>query len=75
MKTTTHDLSDFAIKALDQMLGDDHFLAKTAFLGFTPEQMNEQHGQSGKTRSEILKGYEGHAALCAAAISWIKERR
>ena len=66
---TTH--KDLAINALRQMKGDDTARARAAFRGLTPEQMQQQHGQSGRTRAEILREYEEHDAKIDAAISWV----
>ena len=60
-----------AIRALEKMKGDDTCRAERAFRGFSPGQMNQQHGQSGKTRAEILDGYRAHDAKIDAAIAWI----
>lgn len=37
---------------------DDLHRARAAFRGLTPEQMRERHGESGRSRSSILRGYE-----------------
>ncbi len=60
-----------AIRALEQMKGDDLYRARWAFRGLTDEQMKEQYGQSGKTRAEILKEYEVHDARVNQAIAWV----
>jgi hypothetical protein len=63
---------DLAIRALQAAKGDDLLRARHAFKGFTPEQMEEQHGQSGKTRREILNEYQAHADKHDSAIAWLK---
>ena len=60
-----------AIKALEQMRGDDLYRARSAFRNCTPKEMGEQYGQSGKTRAEMLAGYEAHDAKVSAAIDWV----
>lgn len=62
------------LKALDQMRGDDLYRARSEFAEFTPAQMNEQHGQSGKTRAQILEEYEAHDAKVQAAMDWIRTK-
>jgi len=63
------------IQALDNMRGDDSARARRAFYGMTRTQMNEQHGQSGKTRGQILSEYEAHDAKIDAAIVWVRSVR
>lgn len=60
-----------AIHALENMKGDDAYRAEYAFRGLSPDQMKQQHGQSGKTRAEILDEYRAHDAKIDAAIAWI----
>jgi hypothetical protein len=61
-----------ALQALSQMRGDDLFRAQMAFKNMTPKEMNMQHGQSGKTRAEILAEYEAHDFKVAAAMRWLE---
>lgn len=63
-----------AIRALKRMKGDDLERARFAFKGFTPQQMQQQHGFSGKTRAEILAQYEEADAGIDAAIRWVNNR-
>ena len=37
--------------------GDDLERAERAFRGLTGDQLNEEYGQSGRTKGEILEGY------------------
>lgn len=62
------------ISALGNMIGDDTVRARAAFRNLTPEQMQEQHGQSGRTRAQIIAGYEERDAKVRAAINWVKEQ-
>ncbi len=50
------------INILNQARGDDLARARIAFRGLTEKEMQEKHGQSGRTRAEILAGYEQHNA-------------
>lgn len=61
-----------ALQALHQILGDDLIRARNAFRGMSVEQMQQQHGLSGKTRAEILDVYEVHDAKVKAAIGWLE---
>jgi hypothetical protein len=64
-----------AIRALGNMMGDNTARARAAFRNCTPEQMQEQYGQSGQTRAQILADYEAHDAKVQAAMDWVKAQR
>ena len=66
---------DLAIRALQNMKGDDLYRAKRAFSGYTQREMQEQHGQGGKTRQQILDEYEAHNRRVDEAIAWVKAAR
>lgn len=66
-----NEAQQLAKQALEQMKSDDLYRAKASFKGMSSQQMNEQHGQSGKTRQQILDGYEKQNARIDAAISWV----
>ena len=63
---------ELAIRALERMMGDDTARAKAAYRNCTPEQMQQEYGQSGQTRAQILAGYEEHDDKVQAAINWVK---
>ena len=63
------------IRALEQMRGDDLYRARAAFRSCTATQMAEKYGQSDRTRSEILGGYEAHDAKVTAAITWMTAQK
>jgi len=63
-----------AIQALEQMRGDDLYRARAAFRNCTPAQMQEQYGESGKTRAKIIEGYEAYESRIDAAIAWVKSK-
>ena len=66
---------ELAIRALENMKGDDLYRAKRAFSGYTPKEMQEQHGQSGQTRQQILDEYEAQNRKVDEAIAWVKAAR
>jgi hypothetical protein len=72
--TSDVECAQLAMRALESYRGDDLYRARAAFRAFTPEQMQEQHGVSGKTRAEILAGYEAHNAAIDAAMRWVRTR-
>lgn len=67
-----NEYQKLAVQALSNMMGDDTARAKSAFRNCTSKQMQEQYGDSGKTRTEVLAGYEQHDAKVQAAIDWVK---
>ena len=64
-----------AIRALQQMRGDNLERATAAFRGMTPAQMSEEYGQSGQTRRAILDEYQKERADIDAAIQWVKNAK
>jgi hypothetical protein len=65
-------IPEFIIQCLENAKGDDSYRAKLAFKGMTHQQMQEKHGQSGKTRQQILDGYLAHDSFVEQAIEWVK---
>ncbi len=53
----------FLKRAIEAFRGDDLWRARAAFKDLSASEMAKQHGQSGKTRQQILEGYEGADAL------------
>lgn len=62
---------EIAIRALKQMMGNDAVHARAAFRSYTPEQMQQKHGQSEKTRAQVLAEYEKREAAIRSAIDWV----
>jgi len=52
--------------------GDNLARARHAWEYCTPAQMQEEYGQSGRTRAQILADYEQHAADVDAALRWLE---
>jgi hypothetical protein len=63
-----------ALRALENLRGDDLYRARAAFRNCTPDEMQQQYGQSGKTRAQIIGEYEAHEAEVNAAIAWVKSK-
>jgi hypothetical protein len=61
-----------AIRIIKQSFGDDLERARLAFAGLTPEKMDEQYGQSGQTRRQIIEGYEQSRHEHQAALDWVE---
>lgn len=64
---------ELAIRALQGLKGDDTYRARRAFQGMSAADMSQEHGQSGRTRAEILAEYESYDAKVDAAIAWLNE--
>ena len=58
------------LDALHRYGGDDLERAEMAFRHLSKEQLNQEHGQSGKTCQEILDGYKKHRSEVKNAILW-----
>ena len=65
---------EFAIKCIENARGDDLYRAQMSFNGLSEESMKKQHGQSGRTRQQVLDGYLDHNDQCEAAIALCRER-
>lgn len=61
-----------ALKALRSSMGDDLERARAAFRGLSAEQMQREHGASGRTRFTILAEYEADRALREEALRWLE---
>lgn len=66
------DHKELAIRALEQMRGDDLERYRARWKGFTRDQMNAPYGDSQMTRSEILAILEANRAKIDRAIDWIR---
>jgi len=66
---------ELAIRALSNLKGDDLAKARRAFSGLSHEEMQKQHGKSGKTRAELLAEYEACEARIDAAIQWVSQQQ
>ena len=66
----------FVRRAVLDKLGsaqDNAHRARSAFKNYTPEQMQEQHGASGRTRADILGDYEEYELECKYALAWFDD--
>ena len=68
-----NEYKNLAIRALEQMRGDDLARARVAYKNMPPELMQKQCGLSGKTHAELLAEYESHESKINAAIQWVKD--
>lgn len=68
-------MSNDVIQAVRQRLAnaqDDLSRANMAFGRMTPDQLKEQHGQSGRTRGEIYRGYQDEVARWEKALAEVQ---
>lgn len=63
---------ELALSALNNLRGDDLYRARAAFSRKSPDEMNQEWGQSGRTCAQILAGYEERDAEVTAAIKWLE---
>lgn len=68
---TKNELKSLVLKTLHDAKGDDLYRAWAAFKYYTPEQMNKEWGQSGRTCQQIVDGYKEHEDQISEAIAWI----
>ena len=64
------------IRAVEQMLGnsgDNLARAKLSFRQYSHQGMQEQHGQSGSSRQEVLDGYQKEYDEWVAVLAYAKE--
>lgn len=52
---------------------DNAIRARTLFARFTPEQMQKQYGQSGRTHADILQDYEEDLYDWQQAQAWLNQ--
>jgi hypothetical protein len=56
---------------LEHSRGDDLQRAQRAFAGMGYKEMQEQYGQSGRTRQQLVDGYQQAEDELDAAIEWV----
>lgn len=62
------------MKALQQYRGDDLYRARIAWGALTAAELDEEYGDSGATRREILRSLEEHDREVQDAIEWLVEK-
>ncbi len=67
------DPKNFVKRAMQNARGDDLERAERAFRGLSAKEMAEQHGQSGRTRQEVLDGYTAHRTAWNNAMAWLDQ--
>lgn len=66
----TNNYAEYVRKALRNYKSDNLERAEAAFSGMIDEQLDQQYGQSGKTRREILQEYREARALHQKVETW-----
>lgn len=66
------EVKEYINRALSIATGDELERAKRAYSNKTPQQMQKEHGQSGKTCQEILNSYQKERDLNTAAKELVK---
>ena len=67
-------MKEFIIRCIERARGDDLYRARMSFRGMTAKQMQEQHGNSGRTRQQVLDGHRNRHDDCDAAIALVREK-
>lgn len=62
----------FILQCIERSRGDDLYRATNAFKNCTADEMNEEYGESGLTRQQILDSHIAHNAECDEAITAIR---
>ncbi len=75
MEFSKDEIFNYIQRAIHDRSGDDLERARRAFNGLSPEQMQENYGQSGRTRQEILDEYVRERALATAAMKFVCDRK
>lgn len=70
---TLEEKKNFIMKAMNNARGDDLERATAAFRNCTAAQMDEEYGQSGDTRKQILKEYETHRQRWNEVNAWLSD--
>ena len=63
-------------KAIERQLGDAQdnlYRARAAFGKATADEMQQQYGQSGRTRADILREYEEWEYDCKCALAYFND--
>jgi hypothetical protein len=61
---------EIILDALNRYQGDDLERAEMAFRHLSDKDLDLQHGESGKTRRQILEGYRAERLEIKNAIMW-----
>ena len=67
---TETEIIEYIKTALSISKGDNLERAQRSFKGL---DLTKQHGQSGKTRGEILDEYKTHRQLYYNALKWVEQ--
>jgi len=63
-------------KAIERELSDAQdnlYRARAAFRYMKPDEMGKEHGQSGRTRADILREYEEWEYDCKCALAYFND--
>ncbi len=68
----TNEIRKVLVDALKAYKGDDYYQARLRFGGYSNASMEEQHGQSGRTRREVLQRLRDREAEINEVIDRVK---
>ena len=67
-------VKDTIIRALENSRGDNAYSAEQVFRGLSSAEMQQEYGNSGQTRQQILDGYRAHEQDVDAALLYTRGR-
>jgi hypothetical protein len=62
------------VKAAMGGVEDNLYRATSAFKNMTNNDLDEQHGQSGQTRRQIVDGYKAQKDKLNLCIEWVNDK-
>ncbi len=62
----------FVVRILQDARGDNSCRAHLAFRYYTPQMMDQEYRNSGKTPNQLLLEYKAHEDRVDSAIAWVK---
>ena len=68
MEFTKEEIKEYITDALRMRTGDDLERCKGSFMHMSNDDMEREHGQSGRTKKEVLEGYERERRLYNVAL-------
>ncbi len=69
---TEQEIKEYILKRIRYADGDNLERAQAAFRNLSPEKMQEEYGQSGCTRQEILDEYIAAREKHKKALAWLQ---
>jgi hypothetical protein len=72
MTMTDAEKKAYVLSAIESAKSDDLRRAQAAFRRCSPAEMDQEYGESGRTRRQILQSYEDFNAKVDEILVWLK---